>query len=507
MTQPVPMPPPGPGTVRIAVLSDAHLGGRGEAVWHNRLRYDEAPAILASAVRAATAQRAVLLLALGDLADLGDQASLRDVRAALSVFPGPVRVVPGNHDRARDNESFEAEVADPAADLSLAGSTLERHAGFGLCGLTVWSDDGGRTCVGVLPDPSSWPAGLVVLASHYPVLDVTERLAGAGVRDAGTLRNHDAVPPDLTDRPAPTLVLNGHLHARVEHAVGSALQLSVGALVEVPHEVTFVDLTPSSDGESTDVVVRRLSLPPSGESEASTSPVLAPSVSRWEWSDAGWTRLPPAAGGRPVLCLDWNGTVVDDDERAREVSVSVLAELGVDVDRLRTVQDFRRDFTLPLSSFFSRQGVRDHALARAVARWNEGMLAAAPPRLGPGARDLLTWAMRNDVSIHIVSGADPRVVTADLAALLPEVRVTSVVGHAHPKSAVLERLSASGPVVFVGDTAYDVVEGRRAGGFAVGFAADAAKADRLAAAGADAVVTDLAQVAELISARHLAHFA
>jgi phosphoglycolate phosphatase-like HAD superfamily hydrolase len=205
---------------------------------------------------------------------------------------------------------------------------------------------------------------------------------------------------------------------------------------------------------------------------------------------------------RPVLCLDWNGTVVADDDRAHRVSLDVLAELELSGDQLATVADFRRQFTLPLATFFRSLGALEDVVDQAVRRWNELMLTAEPPRLTPGALPLLQWAMRHGVETHVISGADPRVPAADLQTLMPEVRVTSIIGSAHPKSAVLEQYAAGGPVVFVGDTTYDVREGVKAGVVTVGFASDPVKADRLAAAGADFVVTDLGGVQDLISTRY-----
>lgn len=501
---------PAAGTVRIAVLSDPHVGGQGDAAWHSRLRYDDAPAILAAAVEAATAGQADVLVALGDLTDLGEHRALRDVCAALSLFPGPVRVVPGNHDRTRDNEAFEAVFDDAAGDMRLAGVDVEDRGVLGLCGVTVRSDDGGLTCEGHPPDTREWPDRLLVVASHYPVLDVTARLAAAGVRDAGLLRNHVTAFDGLDARTGPVLVLNGHLHARLEQTAGAVLQLSVAALVEAPHEVTFVDLGTDLTGAGIEISVYRLPLVvdrgssrPEPDDLWVASPVLAPSTTSWCWTGDQWVRQATGVQDRPVLCVDWNGTIVDDDERARRVTVAVLDEFGLPSENLATVADFRARFILPLTSFVQSLGVPDYATATVVARWNELMRAADPPELTPGARHLLTWAAEQGLAVHVVSGADPQVVLTDLARLLPDVDVTSVVGNAHPKSTVLEDLTTDGQGVFVGDTTYDIVEGLRAGAVTVGFAADASKAARLAAAGADLVVTDLTEVEELISSRYL----
>jgi phosphoglycolate phosphatase-like HAD superfamily hydrolase len=149
-----------------------------------------------------------------------------------------------------------------------------------------------------------------------------------------------------------------------------------------------------------------------------------------------------------------------------------------------------------MERFFGGLGVPEEDVARCVGRWNSAMVEA-PAELAPGARRLLEYAHDARVPVIVVSGAQERVIRHDSAILGVEALLSSVHADAHPKREVLRRYAARGPVAFVGDTKYDVAEGRAAGAVTVAVDFGYGCLDELA--GADLVVSDLAAVMPLIA--------
>ena len=122
-------------------------------------------------------------------------------------------------------------------------------------------------------------AGLVVVASHFPVLSEASRVAAAGLPYAGDLVNRPDLQGRLQSDPRPKLVLSGHIHSRCSTHDGTLLQFTVGALIEPPFDATIVEI----DGMSVRRTARRL-----GEI-AVTDPVFAADDERWQWTGGSWT--------------------------------------------------------------------------------------------------------------------------------------------------------------------------------------------------------------------------
>jgi phosphoglycolate phosphatase-like HAD superfamily hydrolase len=206
---------------------------------------------------------------------------------------------------------------------------------------------------------------------------------------------------------------------------------------------------------------------------------------------------PPAA----YLVLDWNGTVVDDLPRAHAATLAAVRTVPQSTTASAQVGDptrFRSRFVLPLATFFVSLGVPPDRVDDVVRVWNEEMTASATA-LATGARDLLARARELDVAVHVVSGAEAGTVRADARALGVESLITGVAGSAHPKRDVVTALRCTDrPLVYVGDTEYDVREGAAAGAITVGTTYGYRPGEALLRAGAHLVVDDLACLIPLL---------
>jgi hypothetical protein len=125
-------------------------------------------------------------------------------------------------------------------------------------------------------------AGLVVVASHFPLLSEASRLAAAGLQYPGDLVNRADLEDRLVADARPKVVLCGHIHARCSTYHGPLLQLTVGALIEPPFDATIVELDPV--GLSVRRTARRLG------AIAAVDPVFAGDDERWQRTDGRWAQ-------------------------------------------------------------------------------------------------------------------------------------------------------------------------------------------------------------------------
>ena len=169
-----------------------------------------------------------------------------------------------------------------------------------------------------------------------------------------------------------------------------------------------------------------------------------------------------------IIVCDWNGTIVDDADRALNATNLMLAELGMVAIDLST---FRSTFRLPLSSFVQALGVGPDDEVPSIQLWNR-LLSVGKTKLQPGVRQFLDRANEIGVLVGVVSAAETYMVSADASSLGVAESLSFIVGSVESKSTALARIAinAAGPVLYIGDTEYDLLEARTAGVLAIGFA-------------------------------------
>lgn len=196
----------------------------------------------------------------------------------------------------------------------------------------------------------------------------------------------------------------------------------------------------------------------------------------------------------PVLALDWNGTLVADIDRAAYATATVL-------DRHEIphwdIGSFRTRFRLPLADFFTDLGMPAHRLADAIDQWNTDVAGMAPIP-SPGATGLLHRAQADGWTIAVVTAASLQLIEQDLNQLGWVDLVDRIHADVTHKSAVLRELPEIGPVNYVGDTEYDVVEVARAGATAISYTSGYRPAAALLSAGPAATADHLDDVVPLL---------
>jgi hypothetical protein len=222
-------------SLRLGVVSDLHFAAEPAAGLAYHGPFDILGVL--DRLRAAAAwfvrSRVDALILAGDLTQDGDAASLDMVlQTVAAAWPGRAFVVAGNHE----------------SDAALAAA-LER---LSVTRITTPTPVGVPVGSGLIASPGStrdvWGDTPVVLLRHHPIASRADAFAARGLRypsDAPV--NPDNLIELLRHRTAPTLLLNGHLHARDQVRLGGAVtQLTVAALVEAPFDATIIDFGPTA---------------------------------------------------------------------------------------------------------------------------------------------------------------------------------------------------------------------------------------------------------------------
>jgi phosphoglycolate phosphatase len=190
-----------------------------------------------------------------------------------------------------------------------------------------------------------------------------------------------------------------------------------------------------------------------------------------------------------IVACDWNGTLVDDGERAWQAAEAVLGRLGLQAPGRA---DFFARWRLPLGSLFEDLGVAGPQLDGAVRDWNDEV-GARPATSAPGVLEMIRGIRSMGGGVGIVSAAAVHVIERDVDRLGLTGILDFVVGDAEPKRAALRAIRPNRPakVMYVGDTEYDIIEARAAGIWAIGYGGGYRPSSALAAAGADHVIERL----------------
>jgi len=291
--------------VRFGIVTDAHIkvDGMGVRSFHNGREMEGALECYRLALRCLVEGGAEALVILGDLSHLGDARSLEEAVGLAAETGLPVWAVPGNHDVSERADALARAMRRIGADdVRLATPEGEAVGGsIRVAGLRVESEDWGFTSRSTgRPETRAWGEDTALLLSHFPILSSRFRVEGAGLRYAGDLESLPAVARPLLVRPAPTVVLSGHLHVRDAFAEGAVLQLNLAALVEPPFEAAVVD----AETEGGRVSIRRRTLPVGSAPDGEELPVLSPSEERWVFDGRGWLREARGVAGRREIVRD-----------------------------------------------------------------------------------------------------------------------------------------------------------------------------------------------------------
>lgn len=185
--------------------------------------------------------------------------------------------------------------------------------------------------------------------------------------------------------------------------------------------------------------------------------------------------------------FDWNGTLIDDAARTLTALNATRAGYG-----LTAMDDdaFRHAFHLPMESFLAEIGFLVDDVTLALHDWQLGIEAREAP-LSSGAAEMLRVLHGRGRPAGVISAGFTAGVERDADRLGIRECLGFLHGSVISKSAVLrEVVATTAPVVYVGDTEYDMREAIAAGAIPVGYGGGYRPAEALLAAGAIAVIND-----------------
>jgi 3',5'-cyclic AMP phosphodiesterase CpdA len=249
---------------RFVQISDPHLGSDTDGQWNNRFLCTMMPDVIGCLRKDLAQLQPEFILATGDVASKQTRDAVFAARDLMDSLGFPYYPMGGNHDfvvaESRDwfIDAFQAHL--PVSDTVYSFT----HKNLHFCVLDPWWQwsDGtlcpfSEGCIAAKLDKdlvgAAWavpPHQLAwleydleyrrrvptIIATHYPVLPIPERLQQPGLRDAGHLSN-GGILLDLLDRfPQVKAVMSGHLHMHVIERVNNLTQVVTGALPEYPTE-------------------------------------------------------------------------------------------------------------------------------------------------------------------------------------------------------------------------------------------------------------------------------
>lgn len=272
--------------LKLGIITDTHLGPGGTRVdaWHSEYGNSDLLVAFWYALERCTEEGVDRVVLLGDISNSGDDWSVEKGIRAAAESGLSVLVVSGNHDCFKRVETVRDAVRRVRAkNVRLVAPEGAMVEGVRAAGVSVTMDDAWVSRADGKPDVSWWGDEPVVWLTHYPLISFEETTREAGLLYGDELADREEVLRSLVERPAPTVVVSGHVHLRMDSVAGPVLQLACAALVEPPFEVTFLDVEQGYGRVA--VRVENVALVPS---LTVRTPTFAPPKREWVFEAGEW---------------------------------------------------------------------------------------------------------------------------------------------------------------------------------------------------------------------------
>ena len=249
---------------RFVQLTDPHLASERDGVWNNGFLCTMMPDVMRCLKRDLAELKPDFILATGDICSKQTREAMFEARDLMDSLEIPYYPMGGNHDFVLDKsrdwflEAFKHHLPGYTTFYSFS------HKNLHFCVLDAWWMWGDGTISPVSeksvaakldimlkdarwvlpPDQFAWletdlsrhSALPTVVAVHYPVLAIPERMRRPDFKDSGRLENGDMLMQFLGSFPQVRAVFSGHVHMNFIESVNGIVQVATGALPEFPSE-------------------------------------------------------------------------------------------------------------------------------------------------------------------------------------------------------------------------------------------------------------------------------
>ncbi len=232
-------PPPGEELLRVATMSDVHLGSRSTGYLHTIVEIPEpaephALRCLRAAVGELSAWGADHIVVKGDLVDSSDTEQWEAARSVLGTTDLPVHMVPGNHERSKVGDVDPYDGAKAAGIDLMSGVQAVDHGGVRIvmADTTRAGTDHGtvRDVADDIVEAAAVDRPVFLALHHQPMLlrvptYLPPGLPGPEVRRL--FRRVAAVNPRV-------IASSGHTHRHRHHRISGITATEVGSTKDFP---------------------------------------------------------------------------------------------------------------------------------------------------------------------------------------------------------------------------------------------------------------------------------
>lgn len=270
---------------RFVHLTDPHLASQRDGEWNNRFLCSMMPEVMACLATDLKTVAPDFILATGDIVSKQTREAMFEARDMMDALGIPYYPMGGNHDfvlqdsRAWFLEAFSHRI--PSANTVYSFTHKDLH----VCVLDAWwlwadgtiSPVSERTIAAnidnglkgqrwaIPPEQFVWlendlkvhATEKTIVAVHYPMVPIPDRMRRPGFQNGGCLNNGNLLQGLLERHPQVKAVFSGHVHLHFIERLNGLTQVVTAALPEFPTEYRIVDVHP----DRLEITTRTLSDP------------------------------------------------------------------------------------------------------------------------------------------------------------------------------------------------------------------------------------------------------
>jgi 3',5'-cyclic AMP phosphodiesterase CpdA len=249
---------------RFVQITDPHLGSEMDGEWNNGFLCTMMPDVMRCLRKDLAGLNPEFILATGDISSHQTRDAMFAARDLMDSLGFPYYPMGGNHDFVLEDsrkwflEAFHAQL--PVKNTYYSFDHNDMHFAV-LDPWWKWHDDtlhlisepkmvekqktdvrGARW--EVPQDQLDWldedlkanADKVCIVSSHYPAVDIPDRLQQPGLRNSGALDNGEALSEVLRGHPQVKILFSGHMHMHIIEQDTTFTHIVTGALPEYPTE-------------------------------------------------------------------------------------------------------------------------------------------------------------------------------------------------------------------------------------------------------------------------------